>query len=82
MDFKQATDRATSTCIALADIADAAGVKHHSVRRARLDPRTASYRSPPAGWEQAIAKLARERARELLGLAEELELGGLEGLEG
>jgi len=28
---------------------------------------------PPAGWEKAIAKLARERAEELLKLAEELE---------
>ena len=73
MDFKQATDRATTTCITLADIAEIAGVKHHSVRRARLDPRTVSYRSPPAGWEKAIAKLARERAGELVKLAEELE---------
>ncbi len=73
MDFKQATDRATKTCITLVDIAKAAGVTHHSVRRARLDPRTGSYRSPPAGWEPAIAKLARERAGELTRLAEELE---------
>ena len=73
MDFKQATDRATKTCIALADIAEVSGVTHHSVRRARLDPRTVSYRSPPGGWEQAIAKLARERAGELVKLAEELE---------
>ena len=73
MDFKQATDRATKTCITLVDIAGAVDVTHHSVRRARLDPRTASYRSPPAGWELAIAKLARERAAELVKLAAELE---------
>ena len=73
MNFKQATDRATRTCIALADIAEAAGVTHHSVRRSRLDPSTASYRSPPAGWEKAVAKLARERGSELVKLAEELE---------
>ena len=73
MDFKQATDRATTTCITLVDIGEASGVTHHSVRRARLDPRTASYRPPPQGWEKAIAKLARERAGELVKLAEELE---------
>ena len=76
MEFKQATDRATTTCITLADIASAAGVTHHSVRRARLDPGTASYRTPAAGWEKAIAKLARERAGDLVKLAEELEAYG------
>ena len=44
-----------------------------TIRRARLAPETTSYRSPPQRWEKAIAKRARERARELLGLAEELE---------
>ena len=73
MNFTQATDRATTTCITLADIAQAANVTHHAVRRARLDPGTASYRTPPEGWEKAIAKLARERAGELAKLAEELE---------
>ena len=73
MDFREATDTATETCITLADIADAAGVPHQSLRRARLDPGTDSYRSPPVGWESAIAKLARERAAELVELAEELE---------
>jgi hypothetical protein len=38
-----------------------------------MDPSSANYRRPPDGWEKAIAKLARERAGELLGLAEELE---------
>lgn len=73
MDFSEATDRATRTCITLADVAAAAGVSHHQVRRARLDPGTSSYRSPPDGWEQAIAGLARARATELVELAEELE---------
>ena len=73
MDFKKATDRATRTCITLADIGDATGVTHQTVRRARLDPSTDSYRPPPDGWQSAIAKLARERAAELLELAEELE---------
>ena len=74
MDFRKATDRATSACITLAGIAAAAGVSDNAIRRARLDPRSGdSYRRPPDGWESAIAKLARERAAELVRLAEELE---------
>lgn len=73
MDFIEATDRAIQTCITLAEIAKAAGVSHHGIRRARLKPGTSSYRSPPAGWEGKLAKLARKRARELERLAEELE---------
>ena len=76
------SSQATETCITLSDIATACGVADNTIRRARMDPSSANYRPPPDGWEQAIAKLAREKARELLGLAEELELGGLEGLEG
>ena len=79
MDFKIASDRATAACITLADIAEAAGVPHQSMRRARLDPSTDSYRPPPDGWQGAIAKLARERAAELLELAEELQPPGREG---
>ena len=73
MDFKEATDTAIKTCITLADIAEAAGVPHQSLRRARLDPGTDSYRPPPTNWEPAIAKLARDRAGELVKLAAELE---------
>lgn len=71
MDFKEATDRVTR-CPTHDDIAAATGVTRNTVARARLDPSTDSYRSPPEGWEQALAKLARERAEELLGLAEDL----------
>ena len=73
MDFKEATDRAIGTCITLADVAAAAGVSHHAVRRARVAIDKTTYRTPPDGWEPAIAKLARERAAELVKLAEELE---------
>lgn len=74
MEFKEASDRATGTCITLADIAAGAGVSDNAIRRARLDPRSGdSYRRPPDGWESAIAKLARERAAELVRLAEALE---------
>lgn len=73
MDFREATDRATETCITLASIAEACGVTHHSVRRARLEQGTDSYRSPPDGWRAAVAKLARKRAAELEALADSLE---------
>ncbi len=72
MEFKEASDRLTA-CKTLSDVAGEVGVSDGLVRQARLDPATASYRNPPDGWEKAIAKLARERAGELLQLAEELE---------
>ena len=74
MDFKTASDRVTGACVTLDDIAVAAGVSDSIIRRARLDPKGPSFRRPPAGWQDAIAKLARERAGELVKLA--AELGG------
>ena len=54
--------------------ADAAGwTSVQTVRQARLDPSSTGYRRPPEGWEPVIAKLSRERAADLVKLAEELE---------
>jgi hypothetical protein len=75
MDFKAASDRITA-CITLADIAAASGGAESTIRQARLDPSTSSYRSPPDGWQAAIAKLATERAAELTRLAAELREAG------
>lgn len=72
MDFKTATDRLTK-CHTFAAIARELGVAENSVLRARMDPSSANSRPPPAEWERGIAKVARERAAELLELAEELE---------
>jgi hypothetical protein len=72
MDFKAASDRLTA-CITLADIAAASGGAESTIRQARLDRSTSSYRSPPDGWQAAIAKLARARAAELLELADSLD---------
>ena len=72
MNFKEGSDRLTH-CVTLSDIARETGMSDATIRRARLGPDTTSYRSPPRLWEKAIAKLARERARGLLGLAEELD---------
>ena len=73
VDFRTASGRATDACITLADIAKETDIAPQTIRRARMDPSSSNYRTPPAGWEKAIAKLARERAGELLKLAEELE---------
>ena len=72
MDFKAATDRLIPA-VTLADLSAEIGTSNATVRQARLDPKGSSYRTPPAGWQKAIAKLARERAGELMKLAEELE---------
>lgn len=72
MDFKTATDRVTGACVTLADVSAAAGVSDSKVRRARMDPKSSEYRSPPDGWQLAIAELAEKRARELVKLAEQL----------
>lgn len=72
VDFKTASDRLRK-CHTLADVARVSGAAEPTIRQARLDPSSSSYRKPPEGWQAAIAKLARERAGELLELAEELE---------
>jgi len=75
MDFKEATDALTN-CPTHEDIARAAGVSVQSIRQARLAPDAPNYRRPPENWRQAIAKLARERARRLEELAARLEREG------
>jgi len=70
--FKRATDRLIGT-VSLADLAEELGVSHGLLRQARLSTSASSYRSPPPGWEKAVAKLARERGGALLKLADEMD---------
>ncbi|HEY0014867.1 MAG TPA: hypothetical protein VGC13_01060 [Longimicrobium sp.] len=72
MDFKEATDILTRR-ITADEIAEAAGVSISSIARARLDPSSSAYRSPPENWRPVLARLARERIEELM-----LFLGNLE----
>lgn len=72
LNFKAATDRLI-TRVTLPEIAAACDASVNSIERARMDPASGAYRSPPAGWELAVAKLARERSVELQSLAEDLE---------
>jgi len=72
MNFTEATDRLTKV-ISLADLARELNASYGLIRQARMNPSSASYRRPPGGWEQAVAKLAGERAQDLLALKAELE---------
>jgi hypothetical protein len=71
VDFKEATDRLTER-VTLADIAEACGSHPNSIDRARLEPDSKSYRSPPREWKPALAHLARAHGLKMLALAEEL----------
>jgi len=64
MDFKEATDILTRR-ITADEIAEAAGVSISSIARARLDPSSSAYRTPPENWPPVLARLARERIAEL-----------------
>ena len=73
MDFKTATDRLSAAKITADDIAEAFGVVRNTIARARLDPSSPAYRSPPENWRPVLGRLARERIRELAEFAEEME---------
>jgi hypothetical protein len=70
MDFRTATDllglRAT-------ELAQAFSLQPQTIRQMRLAPDAASYRSPPAGWQKVVVRLARERGHELDQLVKALE---------
>ncbi|HZG43024.1 MAG TPA: hypothetical protein VEY93_08690 [Longimicrobium sp.] len=71
MDFKEATDILTRR-ITADEIAEAAGVSISSIARARLDPSSSAYRSPPENWRPALARLARQRIQELVEFSNKL----------
>jgi hypothetical protein len=75
MNFVTATNRLTD-CPTLASVAQELGVSAGLVRQARMDPSASSYRKPPAGWQAAVARLARKRITELARLADALEPEG------
>jgi hypothetical protein len=77
MDFKTATDRVAG-CISHAEIAEAAGVSIQTIRQARMDPGSASYRNPPAGWQAVLVALARKRSEDLADFAKQLHASSLQ----
>lgn len=76
MDFRTATDRLGKK-ITADDLAKAFGVARNTIARARLDSSNPEYRSPPQNWQRVLARLARERGRELEVLADELDSGAV-----
>ena len=72
MGFKFATDR-LGGCVTHVQLAAALKSSVQRIRQARLDESNPAYRNPPPGWEAALAKLARARARELDAFAKQLE---------
>jgi hypothetical protein len=72
MNFNEATDQLTRA-VSLGDLAREMNASYGLIRQARMDPVSRSYRKPPEGWEIAVARLAGERAEQLLALKRELE---------
>lgn len=73
MDFTEATDRLTKG-VSLADLARELEASYGLIRQARMDVASRSYRKPPDGWRAAVARLAAQRAEELLQLKREIGL--------
>jgi hypothetical protein len=71
MDFRTAANLLGEQ-ITTAEIAEALGVSPHSIRQARLVEGAPGFRRPPAGWQEALARLAEQRGTELKALAAEL----------
>jgi hypothetical protein len=72
MDFRTAMDL-LSTGVSEASLATAAGISAASVHQARLPADDPDHCDPPEEWERTLARLARERARDLLAIADELD---------
>jgi hypothetical protein len=72
MDFKEASSRLT-TCHNLADLASETGMSEATIRRARLEPGSSAYRSPPPQWRDAIIRLAEQRIEQLRELVAALQ---------
>lgn len=69
-DFVAATDELLASP-KLEDLADAIGCSLGSVKQARMKAE-GGRRSPPPGWEAAVARLARQKAAQLQKLADRL----------
>jgi len=68
--FRQATQ---ALCLSAPALSAMFGVPAQSIRQAKLDPSKRGYRPAPAGWEAVLAKIARQRGKEMEALARALE---------
>ncbi len=71
MDFVRATDELLRR-VTLDDLAKAAGKSVQTFKQARLALGETGRRSPPEGWEEVVAGMARRQARRLTNLANAL----------
>lgn len=72
MNFVAATD-ALFARTGPEELAEELGCGANSVRQARMDEGKKGHRTAPPGWEAAVARLARQKAAQLLKLADRLE---------
>jgi hypothetical protein len=72
MDFKKATDELLAG-ISHEELSKALGVSVPSVRQARLPDSAKAHRSPPAGWQPAVLRLAKQRIGHFQRLVARLE---------
>jgi len=70
MTFRRATD---ILGVAASEIAAEFGVRPQTIRQMRLRPSATNYRTPPAGWEKRLVRLARRRGKELNDLIDQLD---------
>ena len=71
MDFGKVTDELMKG-LTREEIAKGLGCSLSSVRQAKLEEGNAARRSPPRGWEEALAHLAEKEGNRLLRLAKSL----------
>jgi hypothetical protein len=64
INFRKATDDLFEI-VTHEELAKVLGCSVATIRQARRAEGTASYRSPPKGWESAVAKLAEHKAEKL-----------------
>jgi hypothetical protein len=72
MDYNRATTRLIDG-VTLKELAKELDTSYGFLRLSRLDPDNPGYSRPPAGWEDAVLKLARRRVKELEKLVTDLE---------
>ncbi len=70
MTFRRATD---ILGMSASQIAAEFGVQPQTIRQMRLQPSARNYRTPPAGWEKRLVRLARRRGKELDDLIDQLD---------
>lgn len=70
MDFKTATDLLG---VSASELAEEFGLSPQTIRQMRLAPGSVSFRNPPDGWQRVVARLAKERGKQLKALVDALE---------